>query len=125
MEGLLFYFTVSLSILVAFLVAWTFYTGKKLHSAILKVIIYVFLVLSVCAAQDDFTDDDDGLIIVDDKPLVFPKEMPKAIEIINTESSVAVDYISQEDAWRLMAYEFLHGINNTTVKPLGPKNIVM
>ena len=110
----------SLFILIKFLMNKRSDAAKKeieeREKTIMRLLIIITLVTCVGTAQDEFYmdgDDEDPIItIIDEKPLVFPEELPKAAKVLGekVDSSLKkVDYSLENDLWVSSAYAFLRG----------------
>jgi hypothetical protein len=94
--------TFVLSALALLLVVWAFFTGKKLyHVYILKILILFLIVPLACVAQEE------DIFVVDSRPLVI--DIPDAVKSLDNGIKMGIDYLSEDEVWRLGIYNFLYG----------------
>jgi hypothetical protein len=99
--------TFVLSALALLLVVWAFFTGKKLyHVYILKILILFLIVPFACVAQEE------DIFVVESRPLVI--DIPDGVRALDNGIKMGINYLSDDEKWRLGIYSFLYGSTNLT-----------
>jgi hypothetical protein len=100
-----------LSCIALGLIIYIFLSGKKLYYSMIKILIIFFIISFICVAQED------NITVEEDRPFVPSEGIIDGAKILENETKVIVDYISEDDLWRQSAYWFLYGdmslANNT------------